>query len=661
MDESFPVDFANRLASKERYNKHLYRPNTYLHKWWARRCGTTFRLILKSLVEDETKRDYYSPGGLENKIILDPMMGGCTTLHEAIRLNANVIGVDIDPIPYLQAYATLSKYDLFSIKTEFNKMIKQIRNKCIYLYKTKCPLCNSDSEFKYLLLGLRKRCQCRDVISIDSYILRQEKDKNIIICPLCGLVHTDKIEHKCTSGTILFIEKKEKKCSLCDSDFKEFLEVPFRERYTPFCVFGHCDDHGDFFKKTDSFDIANIEKAKKKYLDGPFNPNFFMISEGPKSKDLLHRNIHTYLELFSYRQLNILKEFHQYLNTIQSNDLKILFTMLLSTSLEFNSIMCGYKGASKRRPGAIRHVFSHHAYSFPHIAVENNPIFYKESSGNLKSLFKLRIEKAKKWAEHPIERKIDSKEIIRINGEKDYGEFINDFNDFKNRSGFYILTRDSSELPLKDNCIDFIITDPPYYDSVQYSNLSEFFRIWLMKMLPDIIEWNVDLKNAAVSPDSGPKNNHYRNMMKSIFLEMRRIIKKSYGRFIFTFHHWDPKAWTDITIALINSDFFLCNYYTVISENPISVHIKGINSLEHDNILVFSPNRTDSKSWEKVDSIDNTNSKSFCSSCGQLLGWILNTQLLDEEIYNIWKQAMKNGNELAAETLNNPRIIDAGK
>ncbi|HFC12194.1 MAG TPA: DUF1156 domain-containing protein, partial [Anaerolineae bacterium] len=105
IDTEFPVEFVNQLAEKESYNKHLYRPNTYLHKWWARRCGTTFRQILKQLVTKPNQQNYYVPGGLEGKIILDPMMGGGTTLHEAIRLGANVIGADIDPIPVVQARA----------------------------------------------------------------------------------------------------------------------------------------------------------------------------------------------------------------------------------------------------------------------------------------------------------------------------------------------------------------------------------------------------------------------------------------------------------------------------------------------------------------------------------------------------------------------------
>ena len=33
IDTSFPEEAANELATLESYNKHLFRPNTYLHKW----------------------------------------------------------------------------------------------------------------------------------------------------------------------------------------------------------------------------------------------------------------------------------------------------------------------------------------------------------------------------------------------------------------------------------------------------------------------------------------------------------------------------------------------------------------------------------------------------------------------------------------------------
>ena len=130
IDSSFDVELADRLARLETYNKHYYRPNTYLHKWWTRRCGTTFRLILKQLVTNREDRDYYAPGGLEGKLILDPMMGGGTTLHEAIRLGANVIGMDLDPIPVLQARATLTEYPLSEIEKAFTIFYTTLRSNC---------------------------------------------------------------------------------------------------------------------------------------------------------------------------------------------------------------------------------------------------------------------------------------------------------------------------------------------------------------------------------------------------------------------------------------------------------------------------------------------------------------------------------------------------
>lgn len=46
-------------------------------------------------------------------------------------------------------------------------------------------------------------------------------------------------------------------------------------------------------------------------------------------------------------------------------------------------MLCGYKGWYKRRPGAIRHVFALHAYSFQYTVLENNPVNPRKSSGNL--------------------------------------------------------------------------------------------------------------------------------------------------------------------------------------------------------------------------------------------------------------------------------------
>ena len=108
----------------------------------------------------------------------------------------------------------------------------------------------------------------------------------------------------------------------------------------------------------------------------------FRVHDGPKSGDLLRHNVRSYLDVFSSRQLLYLHQAIRQLRDYKGID-RLTLGMLVSTSLEFNAMLCGYKGWNKRRPGAIRHVFALHAYSFQYTALENNPVNPRKSSGNL--------------------------------------------------------------------------------------------------------------------------------------------------------------------------------------------------------------------------------------------------------------------------------------
>ena len=322
----------------------------------------------------------------------------------------------------------------------------------------------------------------------------------------------------------------------------------------------------------------------------------------------------------------------------------MILSLLLSTSLEFNSILCGYKGSGIRRPGAIRHVFSHHAFTFPATAVENNPIYSIPSSGNLKNIYKHYI-KAKEWANQPIERDINTGKKIRIIGEHNYGREILSQSGLKGEGKYLLLNSDSSNLPFSNDSIDFVVTDPPYYNSVQYSNLSEYFRVWLKLMLPEEANWEINLSRSAVSKNSTNNNSNFFYILRNIFQEVKRVLNKNHGRLIFTYHHWDPNAWAELSIALKEAGFFLINRYVVFSENPLSVHINGLNAIKHDTILVFSPNKIPQmKNWMRIDTINNKQSDTFCKECGEFLGWILLSNIDNNKIRAIWSNAINNRN-----------------
>lgn len=196
VDDAFPEESANELSRLESYNKHFHRPNTYLHKWWARRSGTVFRHILKPLVADPIKRSFYAPDGLEGAVILDSMMGGDTILHEAIRMEASVADVDIDPIPAVQARATLTRVPLSHRQTVFETFFAALHRRLAPYYPTTCPISREDAETQFVLDGLRRRCICQEVLSVDSFLLRENHSEDVHICPVCHAVYSG-TDHHC--------------------------------------------------------------------------------------------------------------------------------------------------------------------------------------------------------------------------------------------------------------------------------------------------------------------------------------------------------------------------------------------------------------------------------------------------------------------------------
>ena len=646
IDHSFPIEQADSLAIQESFNKHLYRPNTYLHKWWARRSGTTFRSILKQLCEDPQKQDYYTSGGLEGKIILDPMMGGGTTVHEAIRLGARVVAYDIDPIPVMQAKASLTHISLDEKRKVFEDYYERLSEILSPLFSTSCPECGVECESQFILYGLRKRCACEEAVIVDSLVLQEKSEGTAIwLDPSTGIPFSS-TKPPAVEGSEPFIyDKTLAHCPKCGSPFKDILDCSFVDRYRALVVVGFCLSHGQFFKKIPDADLSRMDESRQLLADYKFPIEDLLIQKGPKSGDLLKRGITYYSELFTPRQLIYLAVSKQLLDQVEPKHHPWL-SLIISTSLEFNSLLCGYKGGGKQRPGAIRHVFSHHAYSFPYTALENNPVFSRKTSGTIKNLFQDRIDDAAQWAALPVERRLDGGKWKKfaMDGETDYGQPVNSFDDLLlTKKGFYVKQQDSSNLLLPTTSVDHVVTDPPYYDSVQYSDLAGFFRVWLKWFLPGEADWEYSITDSAVAENS-QNGMKYQNVLAAIWSECNRVLKKPGGRLIFTFHHWRAEAWAHLTIALKQAGFRLVTTYTIQSENPISVHIRHLKALKHDSVLVLQPvENPNAASPSRLDPgyrIDSDDSLTFCTECAKLLGICLDADISEEEIMYIWHRAL---------------------
>jgi len=667
IDHAFPEEFANTLSRSEAFNKHLFRPNTYLHKWWARRCGSTFRTILKQFVADPERRDYYAPGGLEGKVVLDPMMGGGTTLHEAIRLGASVIGADIDPIPVVQARASLAQVALPDLQAAFERFFADLYQRVGHYFQTECPACGQTVDSQYTLHGVRKRCACGESVQIDQYELRHEGYRIIRIWPDTWAIQPTppssfSMREEGVSPPRIgegpgegfrppdeksmprLILKGETVCPACQQRYQDLLDEPFYARYVPLAVVGQCPRHGLFFRAPGEADLTRIRRANELRAGLDLGPaEGFAVRDGPKSGDLLTRNVRSYLDVFSSRQLLYLYHAIQLLRDY-SGAIRLNLALLVSTSLEFNALLCGYKGWSTRRPGAIRHVFALHAYAFQYTVAENNPVNRARSSGNLQQLFRDRIERGRKWAIAPVERWIDQNgkaHRVTIRGEVDGGTEVFDQAALtRQQQAFWLIHGDSRRLPIESHSVDIIVTDPPYYDNVQYSDLATFFRVWLARLLPDEADWTYDETRSAVATQAADDDTGFIAVLSGIFRECGRVLKRDTGRLVFTFHHWDPNAWAELTIALQQAGFRLVNAHVVFSENPISSHIQNLKALTHDAILVLAIDGDEyaARRWPPLETIDTSDSETFCRQCGAALGWLLESECAPGEMRAMWKQ-----------------------
>ena len=124
----------------------------------------------------------------------------------------------------------------------------------------------------------------------------------------------------------------------------------------------------------------------------------------------------------------------------------------------------------------------------------------------------------------------------------------------------------ATALPYPDNYFDAVITDPPYYDNVPYSYLSDFFYVWLKRAIgdlyPDLFSTPLTPKSdeiVAYSQEEGKYEdgkNYFEAKIAKAFLEIYRVLKMD-GITCIVFSHKSTAAWESIINALLNSGLYL--------------------------------------------------------------------------------------------------------
>ena len=317
------------------------------------------------------------------------------------------------------------------------------------------------------------------------------------------------------------------------------------------------DDDLKLYKKA-----CNVSKSlKNAFADFP-------IEMGHNTKQAINYNYKNWKDFFNPRQYLALSILLEGIVKIEDKEIRTLFVCLFSGTLEFNNMFCSFKGEGT---GAVRHLFSHHILKPERTPLENSVWGNEKSSGSFYSLFKSRILRANEYLSKPFEiQVVNGQSHKRYCNNPVACKYVEHFEELKDTpNSCLVLNGDSSQLQIPDKSIDAIVTDPPYFDFVHYSELADFFYAWLKPALKDefsFFEMNNSRRDGEVQNQDEELFSY--NLSK-VFSEGKRVLKDD-GVLVFSFHHSKIKGWMAIYYAIINAGFYIHKAYPVKAEMSVA-------------------------------------------------------------------------------------------
>lgn len=156
---------------------------------------------------------------------------------------------------------------------------------------------------------------------------------------------------------------------------------------------------------------------------------------------------------------------------------------------------------------------------------------------------------------------------------------------------------------------DLVVTDPPFGGLLHYSELSDFFYVWMRLALkdkyPEYFTGEYTPKtleavaNRARQPDD--PDAFYERLLTACWKESHRILKPG-GLLAFTFHHSEDEPWVGVLKSLFDAGFYLEATYPIRSDESKGDGEFGSKTIEYDIIHVCRKRVEDPTpiSWAKL-------------------------------------------------------------
>lgn len=593
LEGRFPIVEVSELGEQESWRKEINRPIYHIHKWWATRLGSVFRAItLAALSPPKTDvwARFYEQHNLAGKVVLDPFMGSGTTLGEALKLGAKAIGSDINPVSTFLVRQAFTRVSETALRDAFRELEVSVAPVIRHYYKTRDQQTGELIPVLYYFWCKTVTTPEGEVIPLLSrYVFSQDaypkkKPRAQIVCPGCWGLIEDRYD-----ATAL-------NCQHCGHAFnpqqgpaegqnvraadgvryriKELLPEggppPDHRLYAMMAL--RADGSKVYLPVREEDHALFAEAAARLRTEDLLLPTL-TVRPGHNTDQARGYNYLRWRDFFNDRQLLCLGLLLRAILDIKDQAVQEQMLCLFSSTLEFNNLFCSFKGEGT---GAVRHMFSNHILKPERAPLENSIWGTDKSSGTFSTLFESRLLRAKRYLDEPFELQFERDLTGAKTGTRKtiasaplHVTRVNSWQELQaSQRAIMVLNGDSACLPVPDASVDAVITDPPYFDFVHYSELSDFFFAWLSPVLSSRYPW----MNRQDSSDSGEVQHKdprvFASQLARVFTECHRALKDD-GVLAFSFHHSRPEGWAAIYEAIEKAGL------AVVAAHPVHAELRA--------------------------------------------------------------------------------------
>ena len=173
-----------------------------------------------------------------------------------------------------------------------------------------------------------------------------------------------------------------------------------------------------------------------------------------------------------------------------------------------------------------------------------------------------------------------------------------------------LLARNSADIESSDlntGQVDLVITDPPYADNVNYSEVADFFYVWLrLALSKDYVsfapEFTPKSEEIIAQETRGRSMEDFQNGLSRVFSQSGKLLKND-GLLIFTFHHEANLAWESVLESLLIAGFTIEAVYPYESDARKAGSM-GAQKIAYDLIHVCKKRLTEltnsKRSWASI-------------------------------------------------------------